>query len=296
MRAVLPLEACFPVAPNGFNSSLVSAGMLASLIMPCLLGVHKTCTRPLLSLRQSHPSVRCFSTSEDASPKPITQLDSRLYPYLLAHTREPKVLQRLRAETVKQVPRGAHMLISPEQGQFMAWLVETLGATRIIELGIFTGYSALAMALAIPASGTLVACEKDPAPLELAKRYWKEAEVDSKIDLRVGAALDSLHALLEEGHADSFDFAFVDANKRQYWEYYELLLQLVRPGGVIAVDNVLFYGRVADPEEISKATVAIREFNDRIMDDDRITLSIAPIGDGIALCTRRAVPQAKAGL
>lgn len=215
-------------------------------------------------------------------------MSPHLEEYVHRHTREPELLARLRADTYEQFPSGINMQVVPEQGQFMAWLVHTLRVQRIIEVGVFTGYSSTAMALALPPHGRLLACDRDPKAMALARQYWEEAGVAGKIDERLAPASETLDALLAEpGQVGSWDFAFVDADKKGYRGYYEQLLQLVRPGGVIAVDNVLWYGRVADPEQQDANTQAIRELNDFLVTDERITLSIIPVGDGIALCTKR---------
>ncbi|BDA44012.1 probable caffeoyl-CoA O-methyltransferase 2 [Coccomyxa sp. Obi] len=231
-----------------------------------------------------------LSLQRTASDGPINteqlELSDRLYSYLLAHTPEPAVLRDLRHETALQHAGRERNQVAPEQGRFLAWLLETLGARRIIEVGVFTGYSSLAMALALPEHGCLVACEKDEGPLQLARDFWRRAGISHKIDERTGPAADSLEALLAEGGADSYDFAFIDADKRSYQRYFDLLLQLVRPGGVIVVDNVLWYGRVADPKDSAKNTVALREFNAQLLNDSRVSFSTVPIGDGIALCRR----------
>lgn len=216
-------------------------------------------------------------------------MDDQQYSYLLQHTREPQVLADLRAETERVVPVGARMLVPPEQGAFMTFLVQALGVRRAIEVGVFTGYSSTAVALALPENGVLVACDRDARTMEIARRFWRRAGVSLKIDARLGPAADTLQQLLVNGQANTFDFAFIDADKRATDSYYETMLQLVRPGGVILVDNVLFRGRVADPQDTDKKVVALREFNAKLLADDRITLSIVPIGDGMALCRRKVV-------
>eukprot|EP00879_Flechtneria_rotunda_P028167 GHRR01030249.1.p1 GENE.GHRR01030249.1~~GHRR01030249.1.p1 ORF type:complete len:181 (+),score=58.33 GHRR01030249.1:444-986(+) len=176
---------------------------------------------------------------------------------------------------------------APEQGQLLALLVELLGVQSAIEVGVFTGYSSLAVALALPESGKLVAFDKEPTTMEVAQKYWDKAGVAHKVDSRLGPALERLQELLNEQGKSSFDMAFIDADKRCYQSYFELCLKLVRPGGLIAVDNVLFYGKVADPAVQDKATVALKEFNQRLLADARVSYSIVPIGDGMALCRKR---------
>lgn len=208
-----------------------------------------------------------------------------VYAYLLQHTREPQVLRDLRQET-SRMP-GSHMQITPEQGALLGLMVQLTGAQRVVEVGVFTGYSSLAMALALPAGGRLVALDKDPKTMAVAQEFWKAAGVSGKVEAMVGPALDSLRQLLERDGPGSYDMGFIDADKRAYEEYYALLMQLVRPGGLIAVDNVLFYGRVANPEATDKAAQALAAFNTARMRDERIDFCIIPIGDGMALCRRR---------
>jgi predicted O-methyltransferase YrrM len=213
-------------------------------------------------------------------------LDGRLYDYLLsASLREPPILARLRAETAGH-PR-ANMQIAPEQGQLMALLAKLIGASRCIEVGVFTGYSSLAVALALPATGRIVACDISEEYTAIARRYWAEAGVAGRIELRIGPARDTLDALIADGGADQYDFGFIDADKGAYADYYERLLALLRPGGLIAVDNTLWNGDVADPDNTEPDTVAIREFNARLRDDARVDLSLVPIGDGLTLARKR---------
>ena len=214
-------------------------------------------------------------------------IDDRLYDYMLGVSlREPDVLRRLRDETSKHAYGG--MQISPEQGQLMAFLVEALGVRRALEVGVFTGYSSTRVALALPPDGQLVALDVSDEYTSVARRYWREAGVEGKVDLRLGDARQTLAALLQEGSAGTFDFAFVDADKESYLEYYELCLKLVRPGGVMVFDNVLWSGRVADPSDRSSSTLGLRALNERLKNDERVSIAIVPIGDGIALVRRRS--------
>ncbi|MGD1091812.1 MAG: class I SAM-dependent methyltransferase [Bryobacteraceae bacterium] len=199
--------------------------------------------------------------------------------------REPEILQRLREETA-QLPNGS-IQIAPEQGQFMTLLVQLLCARRTLEVGVFTGYSALAVALALPSDGRLVACDISEEYTNVARRYWKEAGVDHLIDLRLKPALETLHELIAAGEQDSFDFAFIDADKRNYEGYYEAALRLIRPGGLIMADNVLWSGRVADPTNQEPDTLALRAFNRKLHADSRIALSMIPLGDGFSLALKR---------
>jgi len=213
-------------------------------------------------------------------------LDDRLYDYLLRHSlREPPALAELRAETARH-PQ-VNMQIAPEQGQFMQMLVRILGARRAIEVGVFTGYSSLAVALAMPEDGRLLACDISAEYTAIARRHWERAGVAHKIELVLAPALQTLDARLAAGEAGLYDFAFIDADKTGYLGYYERLMQLVRPGGLIVVDNTLWSGDVANPANRNPDTVAIREFNDRLLADPRIELSLLPLGDGLTLARRR---------
>lgn len=213
-------------------------------------------------------------------------LTDELYQYLLdVSVREPDVLRRLREETAEL--EDASMQIGPEQGQLMALLVEMLGARRTLEVGTFTGYSALVVALALPEDGRVVACDVSEEWTRIARRYWTEAGVAHKIDLRLGPAAATLDTLLEEGRVGTFDFAFVDADKTNIRLYYEKALALVRAGGVIAIDNVLWSGKVIDPGEKDADTEAIRALNAALTYDERVTLSLVPIGDGLTLARKR---------
>lgn len=209
-------------------------------------------------------------------------LDDALYDYLLSVSlRELPVLKELRERTA-QLPM-AQMQISPEQGQFMQWLVTMLGARRTLEIGVFTGYSTLVTALALPTDGLVVACDISAEYTAIAKEYWQRAGVSTRIQLHLQPALETLKQLLSSGEANSFDFVFIDADKENYQHYYEAVLQLLRPGGVIAVDNVLWNGRVIDPAVNDSPTVAIRAFNQQLHTDQRVAISMLPLGDGLTL-------------
>jgi caffeoyl-CoA O-methyltransferase len=209
-----------------------------------------------------------------------------LYAYLLgASLREPPLLKRLREETARHPE--ARMQISPEQGQFMQLLVKLMDARRCIEVGVFTGYSSLAVALALPQDGRLLACDLSEEFTAVARRYWKEAGVERKIELRLAPALDTLELRLKAGEAGRYDFAFIDADKANYLAYYERVLQLLRPGGLLLVDNVLWSGRVLDPADMTEDTAAIRAFNQALHRDERIDLSMLPVGDGLTLARKR---------
>jgi predicted O-methyltransferase YrrM len=206
--------------------------------------------------------------------------------YMLQHSlREPAILARLRAVTAT-MPM-AQMQVSPEQGQLLQLLVRTIGARRCLEVGTFTGYSSLAVALALPGDGRLIACDVSVEWTEVARRFWHEAGVDSRIDLRLQPALRTLDELLAEGSASAFDFAFIDADKGNYCAYYQRVLDLLRPGGLVCVDNVLWGGKVADPSVNDADTQALRAFNDLVHHDERVDLSLVPIGDGLTVLRKR---------
>jgi predicted O-methyltransferase YrrM len=219
------------------------------------------------------------------SRRSISLTDS-LYDYLLSVSlREPDLLRRLREETAADP--AARMQISPEQGQFMALLARLMGARRCLEIGVFTGYSSLALALALPDDGRIVACDVSERWTAVARRYWDAAGVARKIELRLATAMETLERLLGSGAAGTFDFAFIDADKENYVGYYERVLELLRPGGLIVVDNTLWSGRVADPENAEAGTVALRHFNEHLHRDERVDLSLVPVGDGLTLALKR---------
>jgi caffeoyl-CoA O-methyltransferase len=218
--------------------------------------------------------------------KSTTGLDEALYTYILDTTlREPEVLARLREETNSHP--HARMQISPDQGQLLALLVELIGAQRIIEVGTFTGYSSLSMALAMAKTGELVACDVSEEFTAVARRYWAEAGVADRISLRLAPALETLDGLIREGRAGTFDMAFIDADKENYQNYFERCLTLIRPGGLIAIDNVLWDGRVIDAADTSVDTRAIRAFNAGLKSDDRVSISMLSVADGLTLARRR---------
>src|SRR6266404_3013705 len=205
-------------------------------------------------------------------------LDNKIHDYILASSlREPDILRRLREETAA-LP-NAIMQIPPEQGQFFALLMGVLEAHKTLDIGVFTGYSSLAVALALPESGRVVACDKSAEYTAMARRYWDEAGVREKIDLRLGPAEDTLIELVHVGEERTFDFAFIDADKTGYARYYELCLRLVRRGGLIALDNMLQKGRVLDPTEHGEETETIREINRSIVKDDRVLPVMLPVAD-----------------
>ena len=213
-------------------------------------------------------------------------LSEELNDYLLSVSlREDDVMRRLREETMEH-PQG-NMQTAPEQAQFMALLVQLMGARRTLEVGVFTGYSSLAVAQVLPEDGQIVACDISKEYTDVAQRYWKEAGVSDKIDLRLGPAVESLNELITSGETGRFDFAFIDADKESYDAYYERALQLVRPGGVVAIDNMFRGGRVVDPPEDDSATQAISRLNAKLHEDERIDISMIPIADGLTLARKR---------
>jgi caffeoyl-CoA O-methyltransferase len=200
-------------------------------------------------------------------------------------SKETPVQQRLRAETAV-LPR-ANMQIGADQGALLALLLHLLGARRVLEVGTFTGYSSLAMAAALPPDGKLIACDVSEEWTSVARRYWQEAGLSGRIDLRMGPAVDTLAALLRDGARESFDLAFIDADKESYDAYYEACLGLVRPGGMIVVDNTLWSGAVADPSVQDPETAAIRALNLKVRDDPRVEACLLTVGDGVLLARKR---------
>jgi predicted O-methyltransferase YrrM len=214
-----------------------------------------------------------------------TTIDDVLYDYVVARgVREHPAQAGLR-EATKSLP-NAGMQIGPDQGQFLGFLARLVGARRAIEVGVFTGYSALAVALALPDDGYLLACDVSEAWTSIGKPFWAAAGGATKIDLRLGPAIATLDAELAAGAAGSFDFAFIDADKSSYDDYFERCLQLLRAGGVVAIDNVLWGGAVAKPGGDAD-TVALKRLNDKLHADSRIDISLLPIGDGVTLARKR---------
>ncbi len=212
-------------------------------------------------------------------------LDENLYQYLLSISlREPEILTQLRKETAEHPM--ATMQISPEQGQFLALLIQLLGAKKTLEIGVFTGYSSLVVALALPPEGKVIALDISEEFTEIARRYWQKAKIEHKINLYIAPALDTLDQLIAEGQSASFDFAFIDADKSNYDIYYEKCLTLIRQGGLIAIDNVLWNGQVIDQQVQDTRTQAIRLFNQKLSQDNRIFLSVLPIADGLTLALK----------
>ncbi|HWJ04409.1 MAG TPA: class I SAM-dependent methyltransferase [Steroidobacteraceae bacterium] len=213
-------------------------------------------------------------------------LTDTLYRYLIdVSLREAPVLRELREETAGLSQRS--MQIAPEQGQFMALLVRLMGARHCLEVGVFTGYSSLAVALALPPEGRIVACDVSEEWTAIARRYWERAGVADRVRLELAPALQTLDGLIAGGEAGQYDLAFIDADKTNYLEYYERVLRLLHPGGLVVVDNTLWSGRVADPGVIDADTLALRRFNEALHRDERVDLSLVPIGDGLTLARKR---------
>ena len=213
-------------------------------------------------------------------------IEPELYKYLqMVSIREPSILKELRQET-EDHPM-ARMQIAPEQGQFMALLVQLIGAKKTLELGVFTGYSTLAVALVLPDEGRVIACDISKEHTDIARHFWGKAEVSHKIDLRIAPALETLDKLITEGQNNTFDFAFIDADKTNYGNYYEQTLKLVRPGGLIVIDNVLWGGKVADKNVQDNQTKTIRLLNEKIYKDSRVKISLVPIADGLTLLLKQ---------
>jgi predicted O-methyltransferase YrrM len=213
-------------------------------------------------------------------------LSDELHAYLLSvGVGEPEILRRLRDETAK-LPQS-DMQIAPEQGAFMGMLVELMGARRCLEVGTFTGYSSLAVALRLPPDGRITCCDVSEEWTAIARRYWEEAGVAGRVDLRLGPAVETLQALLDGGAAGTYDFGFIDADKKNYPTYYELVLRLLRPGGLVAIDNVFWDGRVVEPAGRDANLAAIQELNRHIASDERVAISMVPIADGLTLARKR---------
>ena len=236
---------------------------------------------------------RSSSGQQSQTEEPLNKrdFDSDVFRYIIDHVREDDVLKELRKTTAERFPRAAKMAVGPDQGAFLGWLVEALGVTKAIEVGVFTGYSSICIASSIkkndPTGGVLLALDRDAVAMETAKEFWVQLDLSPGIiePIVCHQAMDALYEVQHQYGNGTFDFAFIDANKRGYKEYYEMMIQLVRPGGVIVIDNVLWYGKVADPSIQNDATTqSLRELNAFIRDDPRVSMTLVPIGDGLTLC------------
>ena len=213
------------------------------------------------------------------------ELNQSLRDYLInVSVKEPSVLKDLREETLKL--DEFQMQISPEQGSFLSFLVNLINAKHTLDIGVFTGYSSLIVALQLPQNGYGTACDTNEEWTEIAQKFWKAAKVEDKIDLHIAEAVETLEKLISNGNEGLYDFSFIDADKINYQHYFEQSLVLVRKGGVIAIDNVLWGGRVLDNSDTEPATRAIREFNSKLYEDDRVAISMIPIGDGLTLAQK----------
>lgn len=214
-------------------------------------------------------------------------LTENLYAYLMDHSVRESDIQRRLAEATEALP-WAIMLSPPEVAQFLGLLVEIVDGRRCLEVGVFTGYTTLAIAMSLPDDGQVVACDTDDETAAIGRPFWREAGVEDRIDLRIGPAAETLAALIDGGAAGTYDFAFIDADKTGYAGYYEQTLTLLRPRGLMVVDNVLWDGAVADPAApATESTIALRAFNDMVHGDARVTMSLLPVGDGLMLATKR---------
>ena len=213
-------------------------------------------------------------------------LNKELRNYMLnVSFRDDEVLEQLRKETLTL--KEAEMQISPEQGAFLSILTKILNAKKTLDIGVFTGYSSLVVARQLPDNGRIIACDTSIEWTNIAKKYWKLAEVDQKVDLYLAPAKNTLEKLIEEGQESTYDFSFIDADKINYQLYYENSLKLIKPGGVIAIDNVLWSGKVIDNNDSEPATRAIRLFNEKLYQDNRVFISMVPIGDGLTLAYKK---------
>jgi len=212
-------------------------------------------------------------------------LSTALHDYLIAHSApEPEILRQLRAETALMVEHN--MQIAPEQGQFMAMLARLMGVKHYLEIGTFTGYSALVMAMALPLDGKVVALDSNPDFTKTAQTYWEKSGFGDRITLHLAPAMETLDKLISDGNAGSFDMTFIDADKENYQGYFDRCLELLRDGGLILIDNVLWDGAILDVEDNKSSTVAIRAFNERVKNDDRVEIVMTPVGDGLTLARK----------
>ena len=213
------------------------------------------------------------------------QLTEQIYSYMLKASLQETIIQAELREKTASLP-GSIMQVPPEQAQFMGLLTKLIGAKNCIEVGVYTGYSALSVALALPPDGKLIACDVDPATTKIATEYWQKAGISDRIDLRIAPALETLKVLIEDGGSGSYDLAFIDADKTEYQEYFEALMLLLRPGGLLIADNVLWSGRVAETSFKDADTEALRKFTLSLKDDPRVSTSLLPVADGLLLAVK----------
>ncbi|XP_077992608.1 putative caffeoyl-CoA O-methyltransferase 1 isoform X2 [Glandiceps talaboti] len=219
--------------------------------------------------------------------KALGKEDEKIAKYLIDHSlKEPAILTKLTKETFTNTTEG-FMMVAPDQSQFFRILLKVLKAKKTIEVGTFTGYNALSMAMALPEDGKVIACDVNEEYTNIARRYWKAAGLEHKIDLRIQPALDTLDELIKAGESGTFDFIFIDADKTDYSDYYDRALKLVRKDGIVALDNVLWYGSVADPSDTRESTVAVRAINEKVYADDRVDMTMLLLGDGVTLAMKK---------
>ncbi|XP_077992668.1 putative caffeoyl-CoA O-methyltransferase 1 [Glandiceps talaboti] len=219
--------------------------------------------------------------------KILSKADERMAGYLIDHSlKEPAILAKLKKETLTNTTEG-RMLVASDQAQFFRILLKVMKAKKTIEVGTFTGYNTLSMAMALPEDGKVIACDVDEEYTNIARRYWKEAGLEHKIDLRIQPALDTLDELIEAGESDTFDFIFIDADKMNYSNYYERAVTLVRKGGIVALDNILWSGCVANPSDTRESTIALRAVNEKVYADDSVDMTMLLLGDGVTLAMKK---------
>lgn len=255
---------------------------------------HHTSSSLLLHCRGLSLPRYCCCSSNHNDARETTEsvlnkrrVDNALFEYIIDHSREDDVLKELRQVTAERFPRAAKMAVGPEQGAFLGWLVDLMGVRRAIEIGVFTGYSSICIAKSMGPESTLFALDRDPVAMDTAREFWQRSDLVHRIDGRCGNGMELLEDISTTYGENWCDFAFVDANKKGYRDYYEMLLPMMRVGGVIAIDNVLWYGKVADGESTDATTESLRALNRYIREDERVTMTLVPIGDGILLCTKR---------
>jgi len=259
---------------DGKSNLFMAGAVCAGTAMGCLAGY-------LLARRRLHKNILTKSSNV------LLKVDGAITKYVMDHSlREPAILTELKKETFASLGRSSMMLVAAEESQFFRLILKMLNAKKTIEVGVFTGYNTLSMAMALPDDGKVVACDINDKFADVARRYWKKAGLDHKIDLRIQPAVDTLDELIAAGDSGTYDFVFIDADKPNYDNYYERALTLVRSGGIIALDNVLWDGKVADPSEAGKATLALRAINEKVKNDERVEITMLLLGDGVTLAMK----------